>query len=225
MATIKGNLKAANGDIVYPHSSADVIAMKDAENNDSTVQAEIVANRTAISALTGLTTLKLHTDKLGSNSFTLPANPTAGDAYFVGVAGTYDSKVGEVGDLFVYANSTDGWMVLQVNLTNAVIGPSAGAVDENLAIFDGTTGKLVKDSSITKASVNTAVSVGSTLNSNATILANFSVDGSSDITYNGTKLTKVGIPVVANGGSAPTELLSGGLYFEQDAVETPGSGS
>lgn len=218
MAIVKGKLKAASGDHIYPHSSADVIEMLDASNQASTVEAEIIANRTAISGLVGLTTLKLHAQKLGDAGFTtLPANPVAGDAYFVGVAGTYGGKTGEVGDQFVYLNATDGWTVLQANLTNAVIGPSTGAVNENLAVFDGTTGTLVKDSTITKASVDTAVGVGATLDANKVQLAKIGEDNDGDPTYDGVKLNKVGIPVVANGGTAPANLLAGGLYFEQDA--------
>ena len=213
---IKGKLKNASNVTYYPETSADMVIMTNASEEPSTVQAEIIANRNAISGLGGLTTLKLHTQKLGVDGFELPASPESGDAYFVGVAGTYGGLVGEVGDQFVYANSTDGWMVLQANLTNAVIGPNAGAVDENLAVFDGTSGTLLKDSTLTKAGVSTAVTVGSTLDGNKDKLAKIDEDSDGDPTYDGVKLNKVGIPTVASGGDAPANLIAGGLYFEAD---------
>lgn len=91
------------------------------------------------------------------------ANPNypaadAGHTYKISAAGKVGGASGvavEVGDMIVC--TTDGtaagtqasvganWNVLQANIDGAVIGP-ASAVNTNLAMFDGATGKLIKDS-------------------------------------------------------------------------------
>jgi len=91
------------------------------------------------------------------------ANPNypaadAGHAYKISAAGKIGGASGvnvEIGDMIVC--TTDGtaagtqasvganWNVLQANIDGAVIGP-ASAVNTNLAMFDGATGKLIKDS-------------------------------------------------------------------------------
>lgn len=91
------------------------------------------------------------------------ANPNypagdCGDTYRVSVAGKIGGTSGvavEAGDLFTCL--TDGtaagdqatvgttWTVAQTNIDGAVVGP-ASATSNNIATFNGTTGKLIKDS-------------------------------------------------------------------------------
>lgn len=90
------------------------------------------------------------------------ANPNypAGDAgflYVVSVAGKIGGASGievEVGDMAIC--NTDGtvtgdqatvgtfWNIIQKNIVGAVTGPASSVVD-NVALFDGTTGKIIKD--------------------------------------------------------------------------------
>lgn len=109
------------------------------------------------------------------------ANPNypaadAGHAYKVSVAGKIGGASGvnvEVGDLLVCTvdGSTAGtqaavganWDVIQVNLDGAVIGPSS-ATDGRVVTFDGTSGRLVKDSTAPTAPTQSA-------NDNSTKLA------------------------------------------------------
>ena len=85
----------------------------------------------------------------------LPANGyKAGWTYKVAADGTYAGKVCEMGDLIIankpYAAGTasnDDWDVIQTNIDGAVVGP-ASAVNLNIAAFDGTTGKLIKDAGV-----------------------------------------------------------------------------
>ncbi len=70
-------------------------------------------------------------------------------------AGTYAGKVCEAGDFIVcvknYASgsaSNSDWAVLQVNIVGAVTGP-ANSVANHVAAFDGTSGKIIKDSGYT----------------------------------------------------------------------------
>lgn len=79
----------------------------------------------------------------------------AGWQYVVQTAGTYAGKACEVGDFVVcikdYASgsaSDKDWTVLQVNIVGAVTGP-ASSVAAHVATFDGTSGKIIKDSGFT----------------------------------------------------------------------------
>ncbi len=93
------------------------------------------------------------------------ANPnypaaSAGYAYRVSVAGKIGGASGinvEIGDLLICI--TDGtssgtqagvganWIIEQANIDGAVTGP-ASSVDANIALFNGTSGKIIKESSV-----------------------------------------------------------------------------
>lgn len=99
------------------------------------------------------------------SSTPLPATGyKAGQAFRVAEAGTYAGQACEVGDLIIcvkdYAAegaSNADFMVVQSNLNGAVIGPDA-STDANIAVFDGITGKRIKDSNVTLASLQDAIS-------------------------------------------------------------------
>lgn len=86
----------------------------------------------------------------------LPATHYQGWTYKVGTAGTYAGIVCEVGDMIIC--NTDGtsannahWNVIQTNIDGAVIGPSS-STDGNIVLFDGTTGKIIKNSTYSPSS-------------------------------------------------------------------------
>lgn len=85
----------------------------------------------------------------------LPSIHTVGWLYYIGTAGTYAGQVCEVGDFLVCKKSgsvanDDDWSVWQKNIDGAVTGPSS-AVADRIAIFNGTSGKVIKDSGFTIA--------------------------------------------------------------------------
>ena len=84
-------------------------------------------------------------------AFNSLATYNAGWTYRVITAGTIKGVVCEIGDLVMAmvdragsGNVDADWTVSQTNLDGAVIGP-ASAVDNRIAVFDGITGKLIKD--------------------------------------------------------------------------------
>jgi len=99
----------------------------------------------------------------GGTITTLPTSDyKIGWTYKVITAGTYAGNECEVGDMIVsivdfntVSNDSD-WIVIQANLDGIVIGP-ASAIDTHIAIFDGITGKLIKDSGYT---IETSVPAG-----------------------------------------------------------------
>ena len=118
---------------------------------------------------------KQYVDRLvgGINDFTvgivdsstpLPATDyKVGQTFRVAEAGTYAGVECETGDLIVvikdYAEGTASnadFLVVQANVDGAVTGPDA-STDANIVVFDGTTGRKIKDSTVTIASVQDAI--------------------------------------------------------------------
>lgn len=118
---------------------------------------------------------KQYVDRLvaGINDFTvgvvdadtpLPATDyQVGQTFRVAEAGTYAGVECEAGDLIIvikdYAAegaSDSDFLVVQANVDGAVTGPDA-STDANIVVFDGATGRKIKDSSVTIASVSDAI--------------------------------------------------------------------
>lgn len=118
---------------------------------------------------------KQYVDRLvgGINDFTVgvvdSSTPLPSTGYEVGQtfrvaeAGTYAGKTCEAGDLIIvikdYEEGTASdadFLVVQANVDGAVTGPNA-STDANIVVFDGTTGRKIKDSSVTIASVSDAI--------------------------------------------------------------------
>lgn len=133
---------------------------------------------------------KQYVDRLvaGINDFTvgvvdsstpLPATGyEVGQTFRVAEAGTYAGVECETGDLIIvikdYAEGTASnadFLVVQANVDGAVTGPDA-STDANIVVFDGTTGRKIKDSSVTIASVSDAVAKAHE-HANKTILDTF----------------------------------------------------
>lgn len=222
MSNIKGQLKDASGNVLQPHTDASVVYMQDSAGADSNVQAELAAVRTIVAGLAGLDGINLKGTVDGTTDVLPTSGYKKGDTYMVSVAGTYAGKSCEPGDFIVcIAVSTPAadsdWGVIQANLVNAVTGPSTSTAN-NLMAFDNATGNASKDSGLTISDVSTAVGVGSALDSNKTELAKFGEDAQGLPTYNGQAVGRLGVPVVENGASAPSNLAAGAVYFEKDAA-------
>lgn len=132
---------------------------------------------------------KQYVDRLvaGINDFTvgvvdsstpLPTSDySVGQTFRVAEAGTYAGQDCEVGDLIIvisdYADSAkdSDFLVVQANVDGAVTGPDA-STDANIVVFDGITGKKIKDSSVTIASVSDAIAKAHE-HANKTILDSF----------------------------------------------------
>lgn len=138
---------------LHPKTNAAQVEINSEGGALSTVEAEIVALRQKLAELTNA---GIHFRGSLTASAGLPTvGYKAGWQYVVQEAGTYAGKVCEVGDFIVcikdYASgsaSDSDWSVLQVNINGAVTGP-ASAVAAHVVVFDGTSGKIVKDSGFT----------------------------------------------------------------------------
>ena len=118
---------------------------------------------------------KQYVDRLvaGINDFTvgvvdsstpLPATDyKVGQTFRVAEAGTYAGVECETGDLIIVIKdyqaegaSNSDFLVVQANVDGAVTGPDA-STDANIVVFDGTTGRKIKDSTVTLASLQDAI--------------------------------------------------------------------
>lgn len=84
-------------------------------------------------------------------------NYSAGATYKIITAGTYAGIKCEIGDMLIAINDgpdsgtsviTADWTVVQTNIDGAVTGPTSVTANGNIALFNGTTGKIIKDSGI-----------------------------------------------------------------------------
>lgn len=141
---------------INPQTTAEQVVIADKDGSASTLQAEVVVMREAIAQL-----------QSGGASFKGVLNSTtqlptvaykAGWQYSVQEAGTYAGHVCEVGDFVIcikdYASgsaSNSDWSVIQVNIVGAVTSSSASSVALHVAVYDGTSGKIIKDSGYTIA--------------------------------------------------------------------------
>lgn len=143
-------------------TTAEQVKMKDAEQGESSVQQEIEALREAVKNVLAANDAMVFKGVVNQDSDIAAADYQAGWTYKVGTAGTYKGQKCEVGDLIVcikdYADSAadSDWTVVQTNIDGAVTGPES-AVSENLASFDGATGRIIKDSALKTADVFDAV--------------------------------------------------------------------
>jgi hypothetical protein len=91
----------------------------------------------------------------GGTITTLPTSDyKIGWTYKVITAGTYAGHVCEIGDMitcivdFDTVSNDSDWVVIPNNSDGVVIGPTS-AINNHIPIFNGTTGKLIKDSGFT----------------------------------------------------------------------------
>lgn len=162
-----------------PSTVAEQVAMNSETGTASNVSAEIIALRQNISSLTsggGVSFKGALTSAVGLPTVAYKA----GWQYIVQDAGTYAGKVCEEGDLIIctkdYASgsaSNSDWAVIQANIVGAVTGP-ASSVANHVAIFDGTGGKIIKDSGYT---LGTSVPADAKFSDTTYAAANGSADG------------------------------------------------
>ena len=151
-------LYGKNGDLkelLAPETAASQVLINDADGNNSTVEKEIESLQKTISEI--LNEGIVFKGSLTSTSGLPTVSYQAGWQYVVQEAGTYAGAACEVGDIVLcvkdYASgsaSNADWTVIQANIVGAVTGPST-AVTAHVAVFDGTSGKIIRDSGFTIA--------------------------------------------------------------------------
>lgn len=162
------------------------------------------------------------------------ANYEVGHTYRVNEAGTYAGQKCEQGDLIIciadaLSTSTPHWTVAQTNIDGAVIGP-ANATGDNIVLFNGATGKSIKDSgkklSDFAPSKHDHIITATAKNDGVVVLTGTS--GTNAVTYEATH-TKKGPNTTANTVKGPAEDVSisgagksGSIVIPKVTVDTYG---
>lgn len=160
----------------------------------------------------------------------LPAEHEAGWTYKVVDAGTYAGMVCQEGDLVICiadgTTATNGhWTSVQVNDDGLVTGPSS-AIDLHIAVFDGTTGRLIQDggTTIANASVSHADTAGAWSNDRTLYVDLTTADKTVTINGGAANASAVAIGIdgvlgVANGGTGQDSWTRYGIIY----ADTTGS--
>lgn len=162
------------------------------------------------------------------------ANYEVGHTYRVNEAGTYAGQKCEQGDLIIciadaLSTSTPHWTVAQTNIDGAVIGP-ANATGDNIVLFNGATGKSIKDSgkklSDFAPSKHDHIITATAKNDGVVVLTGTS--GTNAVTYEATHAKK-GPNTTANTVKGPAEDVSisgagksGSIVIPKVTVDTYG---
>ena len=200
-------------------TTAKQVRMKNAEQGDSDVQQEIEALRDAVKNVLSANDAMLFKGVVNQDSDIAAADYGAGWTYKVGTAGTYKGQKCEVGDLIVcvkeYADpaADSDWTVIQTNIDGAVTGPER-AVSENLASFDGATGRIIKDSALKTADVADAVTEKHSHTNKADVLDKLSAQNGA-LLFDGQPLGDglVDVASASSIDSIPSNLRDGGLLI------------
>lgn len=154
----------ANGQVKIAGTNVSVKGLDTAAYTASTAYASashnhdsVYAKKSDLASLVAATDAMVFKGTLGTGGTVtaLPASHTVGDTYRVITAGTYAGVACEVGDLIICitagtAANNAHWTVAQTNIDGAVTGPTS-AVGDRIAVFNGTSGKVIKDSGYTIA--------------------------------------------------------------------------
>jgi hypothetical protein len=123
----------------------------------------------------------------GGTYTSLPTTHGVGWTLRVITAGTYAGNVAEVGDMYISLVSRSGsgntnadWSVIQTNIDGAVVGP-ASSVNDHVALFNGTTGKLLKSAGV--ALGNGQLTLGATGIATVTGSAEFTANQSGNSSF------------------------------------------
>jgi hypothetical protein len=189
-------LEAATGSLAGVMSAADKTKLDDATDaatagklmlRDANGRAKVanpsdsgdIANKAYVDALLGANDAMVFKGAIDATSNPNYPAANAGDAYKISHAGKIGGASGpsvEVGDMIIctadstaagtHASVGGSWVILQANIDGAVIGP-ASATNERIAVFDGTSGKLIKDGGKTLAELEPAIGAkGTAFNKN-----------------------------------------------------------
>lgn len=166
------------------------------------------AVNSAISGLDGAMVFKGTIGSTGATVTALPNSHTAGWTYAVATAGTYAGEACEVGDMITCvktgtAASNADWNIVQNNINGAVTGPTS-AVDNQVAVFNGSTGKIIKAVNASTLSVGSAsTATSATTATNLSSAPSLAASGNNiTVTAGGKTSATFTVPYATSAGSA-----------------------
>lgn len=166
------------------------------------------AVNSAISGLDGAMVFKGTIGSTGATVTALPDSHTAGWTYVVATAGMYAGEVCEIGDMITCVKTgttaaNADWNIVQNNINGAVTGP-ASAVDSQVAVFNGSTGKIIKAVNASTLSVGSAsTATSATTATNLSSAPSLAASGNNiTVTAGGKTSATFTVPYATSAGSA-----------------------
>lgn len=179
------------------------------------VQAEIASKLKAADALVFKGTVEKASDLPTIKVETTTEDGMTGWTYKATKSFELNSQKVEAGDMIICTGT--GWTVIQANIDGAVTGPTSSTAD-HIAVFDGTTGKVIKDGGIVIGSVVTTDNFGDTTKGK---IAYFS--DSNDHNISATSFTPSDIVLNTRKVSAGAGLSGGGTLSSDVTISHPTS--
>lgn len=168
-ATYQEMLSYAGGSLSYPGQILGVLQAHDTPDNVTPFILD--ANKTPVGIASFSKVQEMIDDRIGNMAGALVlqghapstefnqalTNHTAGWVFVVITAGTYVGQQCNIGDMIICettgtADNNDDWFVLESNQPNMVTSTSK-SVDEDLPVFSGTSGKVIKNSGTNLSSI------------------------------------------------------------------------
>ena len=179
------------------------------------VQAEIASKLKAADALVFKGTVENASDLPTIKVETTTEDGMTGWTYKATKSFELNSQKVEAGDMIICTGT--GWTVIQANIDGAVTGPTSSTAD-HIAVFDGTTGKVIKDGGIVIGSVVTTDNFGDTTKGK---IAYFS--DSNDHNISATSFAPGDIVLNTRKVSAGAGLSGGGTLSSDVTISHPTS--
>lgn len=168
---------------------------------------------------------------LGTNGTVskLPVSHSTGDVYLaISGAPNIGEEILEPGDLVICikdgsSENNSDWTVVQTNIDGAVVGPS-NCINENIPIFNGSTGKLIKDSGLSLSNLaKTHIAIlagkglvgGGDLGSSRTISHQDKPSSGTDSGGSGTFVTSVKVDDLGHVFETSKGSLSGSIVSDE----------
>ncbi len=172
---------------------------------------------------------------------TLTPAANAGHTYKVSTAGYINGTKVEVGDMLIcqkdstaaagssnYATINANWNYIQTNIDGYVIGP-ASSTSGNFALFDGTTGKIIKNSSYSPSSFAASTHQHSLVAKGSVGKTTLTPEGSVSSSFAGEKNTHAhtfsGTPASHNHGFSGTKATISTTYTPEGSVSSTFTGT
>lgn len=168
-ATYQEMLSYAGGSLSYPGQILGVLQAHDTPDNVTPFILD--ANKTPVGIASFSKVQEMIEDRIGNMAGALVlqghapstefnqalTNHTAGWVFVVITAGTYIGQQCNIGDMIICEttgteDNNDDWFVLESNQPNMVTS-SSSSMDEGVVVFDGTSGKVVKNSGLSLSAV------------------------------------------------------------------------
>lgn len=188
---------------------------------DTTTASSAIANVKYVLDTVGNIGQAMHYKGTVDGTHPLPTSGVAGDTWKVATSGTYAGYVCEVGDMIIANKAFDQTPtssdvdVIQTNIDGAVTGPQS-STNGNFVLFDGETGKVIKNSNVNPDSFKTKQNVYSSSSGTLATLTDITQNENGEIA-----VTFQDIQTASTSQKGVVQLSNASASTAEDVAATP----